>query len=325
MYNYNLDFGRNATYRIFRTSAQSGKTDILATISGQSVKPAYLHSFFLSTDHVIICVWPCIFSRSGIRLLWERNFVDALHFDSKTQTRWYVVDRKQGKGLVATFLSDAFFSFHTINSFQKDSEDGTVDIFCDVIQYPNDDIIRKTLFENLTSTSVESIEEGVFSASKSSLVRYKLPGIPKSGIPGKTPQKADVVFRIAEEYEACELPAINPRFKTQRARYVYGLVNRKKSSFFDGIVKIDLETNQSTIWEHERHTPSEAIFVPADGMDEAAEDAGYLLSVVLNGDSETSYLICLNARDMTEVGRAEYSAAIAFGLHGSHYPENIMS
>lgn len=245
--------------------------------------------------------------------------MDALQFDSKAQTRWYVVDRKQGKGLVATFLSDAFFSFHTINSFEKDGEDGTVDIFCDVIQYPNDDLIRKTFFDNLTSTSVESIEKGAFDASKSSLVRYKLPGISKSGIPKKTPQKADVVFRLAEEYEACELPTINPRFKTQKARYVYGLVNRRKSSFFDGIVKIDLETNQSTIWEHERHTPGEAIFVPADGMDEAAEDAGYLLSVVLNGDSETSYLVCLNARDMTEVGRAEYSAAIAFGLHGSYY------
>lgn len=81
---------------------------------------------------------------------------------------------------------------------------------------------------------------------------------------------------------------------------------------------MDLETQKVLIWSNEHHTPGEAVFVP-DGQNDA-EDAGYLLSIVLNGDTGTSYLLCLDARDMTEVGRADCAAAVGFGFHGTHYP-----
>jgi torulene dioxygenase len=39
IYNYNLALGRLATYRIFKTSASTGETEILATISGSGSDP----------------------------------------------------------------------------------------------------------------------------------------------------------------------------------------------------------------------------------------------------------------------------------------------
>lgn len=51
-----------------------------------------------------------------------------------------------------------------------------------------------------------------------------------------------------------------------------------------------------------------------------AEDDGVLLSVVLDGDRGKSYLLCLDARDMTEVGRAEVDGVVGFGFHGEHVP-----
>jgi torulene dioxygenase len=69
LFNYNLDLGRHATYRVFRTWAATDQTDILATISGPTVRPAYLHSFFLSPDYVILCIWPCIFAAAGVKIL----------------------------------------------------------------------------------------------------------------------------------------------------------------------------------------------------------------------------------------------------------------
>ena len=42
-----------------------------------------------------------------------------------------------------------------------------------------------------------------------------------------------------------------------------------------------------------------------------------LLSIVLDGFQGTSYLVCLDAKTMKELGRAEYDAAIGFGFHGS--------
>lgn len=50
------------------------------------------------------------------------------------------------------------------------------------------------------------------------------------------------------------------------------------------------------------------------------EDDGVLLSVVLDGFSRKSYLLCLDARTMLEMGRAEMDFAVGFGFHGVHAP-----
>lgn len=89
-----------------------------------------------------------------------------------------------------------------------------------------------------------------------------------------------------------------------------------------------METGEYTLWGQAKHTPSEPIFVPdnndnennngaSDGDD---EDAGHLLTVVLNGETGTSYLLCLDARTMKEVGRATCDVPVSFGLHGQHIP-----
>jgi torulene dioxygenase len=46
------------------------------------------------------------------------------------------------------------------------------------------------------------------------------------------------------------------------------------------------------------------------------EDDGVLLSVVLDGFKETSYLLCLDARTMKELERAECDGAVGIGTYG---------
>ncbi|KAL4769139.1 carotenoid oxygenase [Aspergillus nidulans var. acristatus] len=310
LFNFNLDFGRSPTYRIFRTSAKTSKTEIIATINS-GVKAAYIHSFFLSKDFVVLCIWPLYFTGHGASVLWERNIIDALKFDPDAQAKWLVIDRHRGRGLVATFASPAFFSFHTVNAFQEENDDGSVDIYCDVVQFADDAVLRHLYYENVLSTGQGA---PVYNAGRPSLVRYKLSAVPREGRKKGT-AAATVISNIAG---AGELPTINPGYATRRQRYVYGIVDRGLSSFVDGIAKTDIETGQVTCWgrEPKPHTPGEAIFV-SDGTGDG-EDAGYLLSVVLDGETDTSYLVCLSARDMTEVARAECDHAIGMGLHGVH-------
>jgi torulene dioxygenase len=46
--------------------------------------------------------------------------LDALgEFDASKPTKWYVVDRKLGKGVVAKYESNPFFCFHTINAWEE--------------------------------------------------------------------------------------------------------------------------------------------------------------------------------------------------------------
>ncbi|KAL2826028.1 carotenoid oxygenase [Aspergillus pseudoustus] len=324
LYNFNLDFGRNATYRIFSTSATTGKTSILATITGPGIKPAYIHSFFLSGDFIVLCVWPLYFQGHGAAILWERNVIDAVKFNRDAKCQWFVVDRRaNGRGLVASFESESFFAFHSVNAFQEESSDTAegqvVDVICDVVKYEDDHVMRNLYYENVLSTgSGAAPHEG----ARPTIVRYKLGGIPKTGPKKKGVSPVEVVRTIEQ---AVELPTINPRFATMRQRYVYGIVDRGYSSFVDGLGKTDLETGEIKYWgmEPKPHTPGEAVFVPDADAEDESEDAGYLLSVVLDGEKGTSYLVCLDARTMTEVARAECDHAISFGLHGVHLGEKL--
>jgi torulene dioxygenase len=152
LYNYNLAFGWKSTYRIFKVSARSGEAEILATVTESDVKAAYVDSFFLTEDYVVLGIWPAHFAAGGMSILWERNFMDAIsNFDPDAETKWLVVDRKDGRGLVAKFTSPAMFAFHSANAWQEPAN-GKTDIYCDVIQYPNLDVLHRLYYENMIST-----------------------------------------------------------------------------------------------------------------------------------------------------------------------------
>jgi torulene dioxygenase len=321
LYNFNLAFGRFSTYRIFRVVAATGKTEILATISGNDIKAAYIHSFFLTDDYVILAIWPAHIAAGGASILWERNFLDALSkFNPDAETKWLVVDRKHGRGVVAKFSSPAFFSFHSVNAWQEE-RDGKTDIYCDIVQYPNLDILHRLYYDNMISTGkgVANYAGGRESVNPS-FVRYRLANIPSNTAASsrmREDRKAEIITQIPGP-SIGELPTINPAYSSQKSRYVYSITDRGHSSLFDSIAKTDIETKEVTYWEHPHHTPGEAIFVRDPNGE--GEDAGYLLSVILDGDRGTSYLLCLDAGSMREVGRAECGVAVGMGFHGKHVP-----
>ncbi|KAF2966041.1 hypothetical protein GQX73_g7490 [Xylaria multiplex] len=326
MFNFNLDMGRYATYRVFRVNAANGTTDILATISTPDLKPAYIHSFFLSPSFVILCVPSSHLGYMGISVPWNGNIIDAIEpFDRSRMCKWFVVDRQGDRKVVATFESPAGFFFHSINSFEvHDESSGEIHIFCDVIEYPSTDIIRA--FEMDTLLNVKGEDETFVQDEQQ--IRNCLPRLARRKLriaankPGKVSRaEAEKVFEIKAP-RAGELPTINPSYATKQHRYVYGLANRGYSTLHDSIIKTDLSTRQVLSWRGPLgHTPGEAIFVPRpsqlrDGDED--EDDGVLLSVVLDGFSKTSYLICLDAKTMEELGRAVCDWAIGHGFHGLH-------
>lgn len=325
VFNYNLEIGRQATYRVFHASASTGKTSVLATITG--VPGAYLHSLALTENYVILCIWNCHLAMGGLKVLYEKNIVDAVSdFDPSKPTLWYIVDRKHGKGVVARYTSDAFFCFHTVNAFEEPSASGdaagkTVDIYADLAVYDDLSVIKRFYYENLKSTGpgVHQFAGAKGDNARPTLKRFHLAGIPDAASLERTPSEpkageARVVISAAKR-ESCELPTLNPRFVTRRHRYVYGIADRAKSSFVDGIVKYDFDSRTALFWDRPGHTAGEPIFVAdPSGRD---EDDGVLLSVVLDGNKGTSYLLCLDARTMKEVARAEMDWAVGFGFHGT--------
>nr|POE66225.1 beta,beta-carotene 15,15'-dioxygenase [Quercus suber] len=337
VYNFNLDIGVAAVYRIFKTIAATGKTEILASISAPDIAPAYLHSFFMSDDHIVLCIWSAHLMAGGARVLWEKNLLDAIApFDQSRSSKWFVVDRRLGRGVLAMFEGPAAFSFHTVNCFtvpgqQKD----TVDLMCDTIQYANLDVLHKFYYSNMRSSSPQAWKwmHEKHEACKQQFVRYRLSAVPAAHtLPVVNKKQRENKSPLPKAYQqllqermipapiAGELPIIHPGRSKKPYRYFWNCTSdSSKSTFMDGLCKVDLETGEGLRWKNPMgHSPGEAIFVPNPvGTD---EDDGVLLTIVLDGFNQQSYLLCLNAATMEEMGKAGCQGAIPFTVHGQHIP-----
>jgi beta,beta-carotene 9',10'-dioxygenase len=112
-----------------------------------------------------------------------------------------------------------------------------------------------------------------------------------------------------------ELPRIDYRRNGRPYRYVYG--GAVTDTFLGRIVKIDIERGERSGWEEDGCFAGEPVFVPEPGAE--AEDAGVLLSVVLDSRAETSFLLVLDAATLEERARAEVPHRIPLSFHGQFF------
>ncbi|POS71315.1 carotenoid cleavage dioxygenase 1 [Diaporthe helianthi] len=404
--NINIKAGYPATYKVFRVSAATGETEILATISHQKLPTAYIHSFFLSRHFVVLRVPSSHISKHGLSVLWKRNILDALKpFDQSKKNKWFVIDRISGRGVLAEFETEAAFFFHTVNCFDiQYPELGKWTINCDTIEYPNMNVLKGLYYDVMlnqggkasTVWGTEEQARGMLPQLKrwkftlpmthripprrrpsqsstfhdwvktallkqgeklAQKVRHRarvvagvFRGLPARALSmlrqrpishkvqmegglqerGADPSKSTEGGAISDARSTStieipsphvgELPTINPAYHAKAYRYVYSLAMSGRSTLMDTIVKTNLVSRAVLQWDNPLgHTPGEAIFVRRPGA--VKEDDGVLLSVVLDGFSKKSYLLCLDARTMLEMGRAEMDFAVGFGFHGVHEPD----
>ena len=314
VFNYNLDFGKTGTYRIWRTAAATGKTSILTTFNHS---PAYLHSLFLTENYVILCVWNSFYTMGGASILWNQNLLDSMKWDGTKPATWFVIDKRAkedgGQGLISTFESDAFYCFHTINAYEETAKDGSVDIVADLAGYDSMEVLNRFYYKNMLSDSpdAKAWSHPSNNACRPTYRRYRLPSIPLK--PTKQSGKAVCEYKSATA-ETPELPTLAPSVICKKHRYIYGINDSGKSTFADSIVKYDVETYTVKRWSKHGHTAGEAIFVPDPTSNE--EDGGVLLTVVLDGIEGKSYLLVLDARDLTEVAKAHVDGVIGIAFHG---------
>ncbi|MEO1059843.1 MAG: carotenoid oxygenase family protein [Actinomycetota bacterium] len=89
----------------------------------------------------------------------------------------------------------------------------------------------------------------------------------------------------------------NQRLAGEKSRYLYSTTTAPGFFLFDGIVKHDLETGDSTSLHFgPDRFGSEAPFAPRDGA--TAEDDGYLVSFITDVDAGRSECVVIDARDV---------------------------
>ena len=141
------------------------------------------------------------------------------------------------------------------------------------------------------------------------------------------PARERVVTELLSDRDQ-EFPRANSRIETLPHRYGYS-VDFELQVGSGGLLKHDLENRTVTIHDvGPTGAASEGVFVPigdevGGGIgDGVAEDEGYVLSVVYDGDSDSSHLRIIDAQDFAAppVAKIQLPQRVPFAFHGNWVP-----
>eukprot|EP00211_Chloroparvula_japonica_P001439 CAMPEP_0119140968 /NCGR_PEP_ID=MMETSP1310-20130426/30140_1 /TAXON_ID=464262 /ORGANISM="Genus nov. species nov., Strain RCC2339" /LENGTH=564 /DNA_ID=CAMNT_0007132375 /DNA_START=132 /DNA_END=1826 /DNA_ORIENTATION=+ len=262
-------------------------------------KMPYMHSFGLTERFMVLSYIPEYFEE--FNLIGQYPIAYSMHYEPSANTTWLIFDRNTGE-LVRTLESPPFFMFHFINAFE---DADTNSVVVDVYTYPDDDVKDASYLTPLQHCP-ERWRRG-FTAGQYSRFRLPLSSEAAAFIPGTVATSAKL-----------ELPWINQDAVGGRShRFVYGLGVRDEgtSDYFDAIVKTDLETDSQLVWSREGCYPSEAVFVASPDAG-AGEDDGVLMAVVYDSPARASFLLVLDASNMSTIATAPCPFPITQNIHG---------
>ena len=300
LYNFRIHFGRISRYNVFWTDIKTGEAGMLHSMV--AMEPAFMHSFAMTENHVILVESPLIVKPIKLRKS-EAPYCENYRWYSNRPTRMIVISKDTGR-VVTIQEAEPFFAFHQVNAYERDKE-----IVLDLVAYDDATVIQELYLDRIR-TETPATRAGT-------LKRFVLP---LSVRYGKISGRALVSTGPTLIPTTIENPAINPRRDAQPHRFVYGAgiqLLRPRNNFLETLLKVDVETGGYQNWFEHFGYPTEPVFVPAPNA--VAEDDGVLLSVVLHGMEKTSFLVVLDAKTMTELGRAQLPHHVPFPTHARFF------
>ncbi|XP_037536429.1 beta-carotene 15, 15-dioxygenase 2, like [Nematolebias whitei] len=310
----------------------SGAEVICSIRAAESRKPSYYHSFVMSENYIVFVEQPIKLDLLKFMLfkIQGKSFHKIMTWEPRCGTVFHLVDRLTGKESEVKYLAAPMFTLHQINAFE-DNGFLVMDMCC------GDDggVIGEYTLENLRRESGEKLDKFYNSLCRNLPRRYVLP----LNVDEQTPldqnlitlenckatarkTKPREVYVTHEElhsdellqYGGLEFPQINylqHNGKPYRYFYSCGFGH----VFADSLLKMDVHTKELKVWRYPGLYPSEPVFVASPNA--AEEDDGVVLSVIITPRKEKStFLLVLDAKTFTELGRAEVSVCIPFGTHG---------
>ena len=284
--NYAAKVGPRNQYRFFGIGPEVGaEPKVLAKLGVKH--PAYMHSFGLTERWFVLAEFPFVVNPISIPLS-GRPYIENYEWKPELGTRFTLIDRVTGEA-TGPFETGACFGFHHVNAYEE--EDGTV--VADVCTFDDAGVIEDLYMERLRAGKP---------IAKPELRRFRI-----SAERGTVESE-----RLVDE--PLDLPRINyGRCSERPYRYVWG-AGFGDSGWIDSIVRADLESRETSVWTEPGCFPGEPVFVAAPEASD--EDEGVLLSVVFDSAAGDSFLLVLDAHDLSELARARAPHHIPFGFHG---------
>lgn len=327
-----------STYTIFCVPEGENKFEnvkIIAKIPAhQKWYPSYIHSFGMTENYFIVIEQPLAISVPGLlksRYL-KNTFLSNLKWLSDQLTYIYIVERETGN-LVHTFHAEAFFYFHTINSYEKDDH-----IVIDLSCYRNGEILSSLKMDTVKKTTHTSSELQSFQARP---LRFVFPlKYPKEGgdstknlitLSGSTATAYSLsdgsVYCMPELLadSVCEFGTVNfQKYFGKKYQYFYSSDLGSNTDSFGKMSKVNVDEKTRKEWYEENVYPGEGLFIPAPNAQ--SEDDGVVITSLLWGGEETNRvgLLVLDGKTFKEIGRCEFKdlkTPIPKCFHGHYVDE----
>lgn len=310
----------------------NGAKVICSIPAAEPRKPSYYHSFVMSENYIVFVEQPIKLDLLKFMLyrIQGKSFHKVMKWEPKYNTIFHLVNRHTGKASEVRYQCAPMFTLHQINAYE-DQGFLVMDMCCG----DDGDAVGEFTLENIRRKSGEEMDKFYNALCRNLPRRYVLPLDVDEQIPldqnlitlnkytaRAVKTKPNEVFLTHEElhddtllqYGGLEFPQINyAQYNGRPYRYFYSC--GFGHIFSDSLLKMDVHTKELKVWRYPGLYPSEPVFVASPGATE--EDDGVVLSVIITPREEKStFLLVLDAKTFTELGRAEVPVNIPYGTHG---------
>ena len=299
MVTFGLKTGPRSTIRLMEFASGEGPAGeaagtLLSERSDSFNGFAFLHDFAITPDWAIFLQNAIAFNPLPFAL-GLKGAAQCLRSKPGGQARFWLVPRDSGAHAgEAPRVLDApeGFVFHHLNAYQEGEEVVVESIY--YADFPSID----------PETDYRTVDFDLIPAGLLERCRLNL--------------AAGTVSSERLSERCCEFAMVNPSQQGLAARYAWMAVAEREAGNdpLQAFKKLDLRSGERLVWSAAPHGfVSEPLMVPRPGA--SAEDDGWLLAVVWNGERSGSDLVILDAASMAEVALVELPLAMPYGLHGS--------
>jgi all-trans-8'-apo-beta-carotenal 15,15'-oxygenase len=292
--NFSIQAGLSFTLNLYELNPQG---QIVRRQSHPLPGFAFIHDFAITPNY-------CLFFQNPVRfnpipyLLGLRGAGECLQFQPERPTRLIIVPR-DGRGPVHTVEMPAGFVFHHANAFEQGDA-----IVIDSVCYAQ--LSQLQVGEDFREVDFDRLAPG-------QLWRFTWE------------RPSDRVQRQLLLERCCEFPVVHPAVvgRPYRAVYLGAAHAATGNAPLQALCKLDATTGQTQLWSAAPHGfVSEPVFVPRSEL-EAAEDDGWLLTLIYDGAQERSAIVILDAESMQPLARLNLKHHVPYGLHGTFTPETF--
>ncbi|OMO86680.1 Carotenoid oxygenase [Corchorus olitorius] len=293
----------NPGYLVVRMEPGTNERKVIGRVNCRGGPAAgWVHSFPVTEHYVVVPEMPLRYCAQNL-LRAEPTPLYKFEWHPESKAFVHVMCKASGK-IVASVEVPLFVTFHFINAYEEEDEDGRVTaIIADCCEHNADTTILDQLrLQNLRS----------FNGKDDVLPDARIP------LDGSPFGKLEAALDPDEHGRGMDMCSINQVYLGKKYRYAYACGAQRPCNFPNTLTKLDFVEKKAKNWHDEGAVPSEPFFVARPGATE--EDDGVVISLV-SEKSGNGYALLLDGSTFEEIARAKLPYGLPYGLHGCWVPK----